>query len=140
MFKQPEKREVDKTKRKRKTRKSRKKRGSRKKQGTRQTDVKLTTLRKRPGQYPGHGLQVRCKSLYCITCSKEIGSGKQAVEQHLDTQEHKDNLITAAARVRNKQELLTAIDEFKGEVFAEDREEVVGLVAVPIEVQAFRAE
>ena len=99
------------------------------------------TLKKRPSQYPGEGLVVQAGQLYCTNCSKNVGSGKQAIEQHLATAEHKQQKNKATARNKNKQEIISSIAEIKAEVAAEnDGNRVVGLIDVPEEVQAFRAE
>ena len=49
-------------------------RSSKVKNGSRQTDVKKETLRARPHQFPGEGLEVRSNQLFCTKCFTNVGS------------------------------------------------------------------
>ena len=115
------------------------KRGSRRKHGSRKTDVKGKTLAKRPSQFPGQGFKVTGGQLYCCCCKKNIGSGMQRVKEHVESDQHKQQLEEWNKSNHKAKRLKLSIIEWNAEV-AREGEQVTGSVTAPEDVQLFRAE
>ena len=63
-----------------------------KKQGARKHDVKPETMKQRVMEFPNELLQVSGGQLYCVACSRNIGSCKDVVRQHCNTTQHTSNI------------------------------------------------
>jgi len=95
-------------------------RGSSKhKNGARRADVKPETLTKRLNEFPTHFLKITAGQQFCETCSRNVGSSKDAVNDHISSKLHTTKMRERQAGSLAGVKLLACITEYKGTVSAE---------------------
>ena len=98
-------------------------------------------MRKRPGEFPGNGLSVQHGQLFCGLCGHNIGSSKQDVRKHCtEVKKHEQAKEAREASNTNRDEISTALAEFKSDVQAQTGKAPLGMTTVSNETQADRAE
>jgi hypothetical protein len=111
------------------------------KNASRRSDVKPATLTKRLNEFPTHFLKITAGQLFCETWSRNVGSSKDSVNDHISSKLHTTKMRERQAGSVGGVKLLACITDYKDTVSSESGgQQPAGFVLVPEKVQVIRTE